>query len=173
VRLFVAVWPTERVRSALSAARSRASTTELRWIPPANWHVTLAFLGSVPDDEHADLVEALRSVGRLAPPCTASLGPETAVLGTRVLCVGVAGLDGLAHTVRECTAPFNRSPDRAEPFFGHLTLARARRGRPVPRVATGEPTASAWPVSQFELVSSTTRPQGAEYSQVALITLDG
>lgn len=173
MRLFAAAWPIDRALSVLSAAQPVAPTTELRWVPPANWHVTLAFLGSVPDEDHDELVEALRSVGGSVPPCTATLGPETSVLGARVLCVPVTGLDGLADKVRECTAPFNRSSDRAEPFLGHLTLARARRGRAVPRFATGVPIASTWPVREVRLVSSTTGPRGAEYSQIALVTLEG
>ncbi len=173
MRLFVAVWPAEPVRRALSGARPTAATPDLRWVPPVNWHVTLAFLGDVPDDEHDELVEALRSIGASMPPCTAILGPETSVLGSQVLCVPVTGLDELASTVRACTAPFNRSSDRVEAFLGHLTLARTRRGRSVPRVATGVPICSAWPVSEIQLVSSTAGRQGAEYSPVALVSLDG
>jgi 2'-5' RNA ligase len=173
MRLFVAAWPAESALGALADVRPITETPDLRWVPPVNWHVTLAFLGSVPDDEHDELVEALRSIGRLAPPCAAILGPETTVLGTRVLCVPVGGLGELALMVRECTAPFNRSKDREESFVGHLTLARANRGRSVPLVATGVPVSSVWPVTEIRLVSSTTRPDGAEYSQTALVALDG
>jgi 2'-5' RNA ligase len=173
VRLFVAVWPAEPVLRILSGARPTEATPGLRWIPPVNWHVTLAFLGDVPDDEHDQLVGALRSIGASMPPCTATLGPETSVLGSQVLCVPVSGLDELAGTVRACTAPFNRSSDREEAFFGHLTLARTRRGRAIPRVATAVPICSAWPVSEIQLVSSTAGRQGAEYSPVALVALDG
>jgi 2'-5' RNA ligase len=173
VRLFAGVWPTEPVLSVLAEARPWSATPDLRWVRPENWHVTLAFLGSVPDDEHDELVSALRSIGPLASRCTATLGPETSVLGTRVLCVPVTGLDELASAVRESTAPFNRSPEGDEPFVGHLTLARARRGRSVPRVLTGLHVSSAWPVSEIRLVSSTTGAQGPEYSPTAFVALDG
>ena len=173
VRLFVAAWPAEPVLRVLAGARPTEPTPDLRWVPPANWHVTLVFLGDVPDDEHDRLVEALRSVGATTPHCTAVLGPETSVLGSRVLCVPVTGLDRLAATVRSSTAPFNRSSDSEEAFFGHLTLARARRERSVPPAATGVSMCSAWPVSEIRLVSSAMGRQGAEYSPVALVTLDG
>jgi len=173
VRLFAGVWPTEPVLSALSDAGPWSSTPELRWVPPENWHVTLAFLGSVPDDEHDELVSALRSIGPSASPCTAMLGPETSVLGAHVLCVPVTGLDELASAVRRSTAPFNRSPDRDEPFVGHLTLARARRGRSVPRALIGVQVSSPWPVSEIRLVSSTTGARGAQYSPTAFVALDG
>jgi 2'-5' RNA ligase len=173
MRLFVAAWPAEPVLSILSGARPTVPTPGLRWVPPVKMHVTLAFLGDVPDDEHDQLAKALRSIGAATPHCTAVLGPETSVLGSRVLCVPVTGLDHLAATVRSSTAPFNRSSDREEAFFGHLTLARTRRGRSVPPVATGVSVCSAWPVSEIRLVSSTVGREGAEYSPMALVTLDG
>ena len=171
--MFVAVWPTESVLSVLSGATLTSRTPELRWVPPTNWHVTLAFLGFVPDDEHHELVAALRSITPSASPCIATLGPETLVLGGHVLCVPVSGLDELARAVREYSAPFSRSADRDESFVGHLTLGRARRGRAVPHVVTGVAISTAWSVTEFRLVSSTTGPRGAEYSPTAFVRLDG
>jgi 2'-5' RNA ligase len=94
-------------------------------------------------------------------------------LGGRLLYVPVSGLGELAHAVREATRPFNRSPDRDEPFLGHLTLARVRRGRRIPRTAVGIPLSSPWPVREFRLVSSTTGADGAQYMPVAHVTLKG
>ena len=128
MRLFVAAWPAESALGALADVRPITETPDLRWVPPVNWHVTLAFLGSVPDDEHDELVEALRSIGRSAPRCAAILGPETSVLGTRVLCVPVGGLGELALMVRECTAPFNRPVGSSgrDRRAGRLGMARDR-----------------------------------------------
>lgn len=173
MRLFVAVWPVEPATSALSEVSLSSATADLRWVPSSMRHVTLAFLGSVPDEEHEELVEALRSVGTGLAPSTAVLGPTTSVLGTRVLCVPVSGLDELASAVRMSTARFNRSPDRDEPFVGHLTLARARRGRPIPSARIGVPVSSAWPVSEIRLMSSETGRKGTEYTPTALVPLEG
>lgn len=133
----------------------------------------LAFLGPVPDDEHGDLVGGLRSVGAAESPRTAVLGPATSVLGPKVLCVPVSGLDQLAGAVRGATARFNRSPDRDEPFVGHLTLARARRGRPVPRAGIGVAVSSAWTVLEIRLVSSATGRSGTKYTPTAFVPLEG
>jgi RNA 2',3'-cyclic 3'-phosphodiesterase len=173
MRLFVAVWPTEKVLRDLSDVMAASTITpELRWVQRRDCHVTLAFLGSVPDDEHDQLTEVLQGIATSGLRCTAVLGPETSLLGPRVLQVPVTGLDDLADAVGRCTAPFNRSKDHARLFVGHLTLARARKGRPIPATATGLAVSSAWPVSEIRLVSSTGGPQGPRYTPTAFVALD-
>jgi RNA 2',3'-cyclic 3'-phosphodiesterase len=142
-------------------------------VPPTNWHATLAFLGSVPDEEQPDLVAALERIGQKLPPSIASVGPSTSAIGVRILHVPVAGLDGLANAVRVATMPFNRSADRHQPFLGHLTLARTRRGEQIPRNLIGVPLTLIWPVREFRLVSSTSGRDGTRYSPVAQVKLEG
>jgi 2'-5' RNA ligase len=57
VRLFVAAYPPEPACAHLAAAvdalavgRAAAAGVNARLAPRANWHVTLAFLGDVPDE---------------------------------------------------------------------------------------------------------------------------
>lgn len=171
MRLFVAAWPPEEVLRDLPELMVRADAPHLRWVSRVDCHVTLAFLGSVPDQEHAQLTEALQGLEISGLRCTAVLGPETSLLGQRVLYAPVSGLDELAGAVGKCTAPFNRSKDQAMPFLGHLTLARAGRGGSIPATATGLPVASAWPVSEIRLVSSTNGPQGPRYAPMAFVAL--
>ena len=182
MRLFVAVWPTDQVRDRLAGAIEAQVIAELRWVRPENWHVTLAFLGFVPDDELDALVASLRSIQSQALRCAAALGTHTSTMGRSVLCLPTTGLDELAGVVRDSTAPFNRSDYRDRPFAGHLTLARARRGRAVPGLAVGFPVSAlgigvpvsmTWPVSEVRLVSSEEGRQGTEYSPLALVALAG
>jgi 2'-5' RNA ligase len=173
VSLFVAAWPTEDIRRELTGLNITAVTPELRWVSPEDWHVTLAFLGSVPDDEHDQLAEVLRSIGASEARCDAVLGPETSLLGRHVLCVPVGGLDGLANVVRRATARFNRSPDHGRPFVGHLTLARSRRREAIPAVAAGMAVSSQWLVSQICLVSSTAGRHSARYTSIAIAAIEG
>ena len=83
-------------------------------------------------------------------PAHAIMGPATATLGRGILCLPVDGLDEMARVVR--ASPLGRYVRPEElPFNGHLTLARARRGRRVPTTSAayrsrpgGRSTRSAW-----------------------------
>jgi len=173
VRLFVAAWPTDTVVRLLGELRTSLEESGLRWVRPEHWHVTLAFLGSVPDQELDALTAALGAAAASEHPVTAVLGPATTALGRGVLCVPVDGLDALAITVGAASAPFGRAEDgETGPFTGHLTLARARRGR-VPAHLLGSPANASWRVEELALVSSVTGREGPRYTTEARFTLGG
>jgi 2'-5' RNA ligase len=156
VRLFVAVWPSEPVAARL-ADLPRPVRPGLRWTVAAQWHVTLRFLGAVPDVEPAK--QALLGVDQ--DEATAVAGPRLAVLGRGVLSVPVAGLDDLAAAVLAATGSIGRpEPDR--PFRGHLTLARAKPGVDL-HALSDTPFAARWAVREVTLVASDTRADGARY----------
>jgi 2'-5' RNA ligase len=120
-RLFVAVWPPDDVISRLARV-PRPEARGVRWIPAANLHVTLRFLGEAePDDARAALD------GTRFPRAVAELGPRVRRLGGRSLVLPVAGLQALAGAVTVATAGVGKPPD-TRPFTGHITLARLRRG---------------------------------------------
>jgi RNA 2',3'-cyclic 3'-phosphodiesterase len=171
MRLFVAVWPDEATRRALSVIAPDPSVVGLRWVPPANWHVTLAFLGSVSQGASQEIAEALSSVGSTVSPTTAVLGPRTRLLGRSVLCAPVDGLEELATAVRAVTDLFIEPKDRAPGFFGHLTLARSTRGRSVPGGAAGASVAASWAVREIRLVASTPAPGGSHYAARAVVAM--
>ena len=156
MRLFVGVWPPPEVGDALRAM-PRPDEPAVRWSTPDQWHVTLRFLGAVPDEAVADVRAALREVSWSA--ASVSMGPATVRLGSSILMLPVTGLDPLAHAL-----PFPFGP---EGFTGHLTVARARgrRGK-VPRSLEGLPCSAAWTATSFALVRSQTRPSGAVYDDV-------
>jgi 2'-5' RNA ligase len=140
-------------------------------VRPNDWHVTLSFLGSLPDHEIDALVQGLRSATESVDQVEATLGPGTLKLGRGVLCVPVSGLEELAAVVHGATAWANRSDDPEERFVGHLTLARTRRRAPIPRQLVGLAVSTAWVVDEIRLVSSTTRHDGPHYEPVAHFTL--
>jgi RNA 2',3'-cyclic 3'-phosphodiesterase len=170
VRLFVAIWPPLAVRERLGEL-DRPAVPGLRWTTGAQWHVTLAFLGEVPDGEQDALAGALAGVaGRLRNRPEAIMGPATEAVGRGIVCVPVGGLDAVAAAVR--TSPLGRyiSPGEAR-FSGHLTLARARRGRRVPDELCGMPVDARWSVDELCLVSSRLDPEGARYETVTSATI--
>ena len=160
MRLFVAVWPspelTEQVRRI-----DRPARRGVRWTTPDQWHVTLRFFGAVDDVDLAK--SALGGLGRVGA-VTALAGPGAQRLGPSMLCVPVAGLEGLASAVTDATGGVGQPPaDR--PFRGHLTLARAAKGID-PRPPTPIAVSARWPVTEITLVASTLRPSGASYEVI-------
>jgi RNA 2',3'-cyclic 3'-phosphodiesterase len=178
VRLFVAVWPDEPTRTRLQALQLELGRSKgLRFVGPARWHVTLRFLGEVPDDDIPPLADALlaaTATGPAAGPTTAvecRLGPGTGwFTGVRVLQLPAAGIDALAAAVRRATAPIVPENRADPPFNGHLTLARAK-GRRLSVAALGEmaniPFEAAFPVDAIDLVSSQPSPDGHAYTTLA------
>src|SRR5215468_1568458 len=124
VRLFVAVWPPDRVLRRL-ANLDRPAAAGLRWTTRDQWHVTLRFLGGVDIDSVPEVTAALDAVASGLSQLLVEAGPTIERLGSGVLCVPVAGLDDLAGRVVDATADFGRPAER-RPFHGHLTLARAK-----------------------------------------------
>lgn len=157
MRLFVAVWPPDDVIDALRDL-PRPESDGVRWSTPPQWHVTLRFLGQVADVE--GVVDALGQVDHGA--IEVEVGPATKKLGPGVLMLPVRGLDSLAL---ELPFPLDR------PFDGHLTVARARNRRQVPRQLEGIPFSASWRATSYALVRSQTKPDGAVYEDVATFPL--
>ncbi|MBK9178863.1 MAG: hypothetical protein IPM45_04700 [Acidimicrobiales bacterium] len=162
-RLFVAAeLPAEALDQL--ARLERAERPGVRWTRRDQWHVTLRFLGDV--GEPAAVVEALSGVR--AAPAEAVLGPRAARLGRGVLCVPVAGLEGVASGVVAATAGLGRPPDPRR-FTGHVTLARLRH---VGACGLAEGAVSAaWVAREVVLVRSHLGRGGASHAVLARIPL--
>ena len=111
LRTFVAAWPdagTHRRLAALELGRQK----NLRLVGPTRWHVTLRFLGEVPDELVGPLGDALvAGVGRVPGPVECTLGPATAWFSqVRVLQLPARGLAALAAAVDQATAPIVPEP---------------------------------------------------------------
>lgn len=129
MRLFVALTPPPDVVEELQArvAALRELERDVRWSPPAQWHLTLAFLGEVGDETRGELSRRLgRAAGRY-PPLTLSFGGGGR-FGHRVLWTRVHGdrdrLRRLADSVRAAARRSGLATEQ-RPYRPHLTLARA------------------------------------------------
>ena len=168
MRLFVAVWPPDEVLDRL-AALDRPDTKGLRWTRRDQWHVTLRFLGSMPDA--APVADALSGLD--LPAAEAVLGPAVDRFGRRILHVPVAGLEAIAGGVVGATTGLGRPPDD-RPFAGHVTLARvADRARVDLGILAGSEIEARWPVEAICLVESRLSPHGARYEVVERFPLAG
>lgn len=175
MRLFVGVPIPQTMAQALEEA-CRKQATKLRssvaWIRSSLMHVTLKFLGEVPEPKAADLANALRGL----PVPAFSLMPQGAgffPLATRPRVfwlgfgAGASMLTGLAQTVEAAVHPLGFSPE-GRPFTGHLTLARIKAavpGDPWPQLAQeiAALRLPAFVVDRLVLWQSILGPQGACY----------
>jgi 2'-5' RNA ligase len=133
VRLFIAINFPDDVRQAIWRASEtlRRGTAPVRWVEPDGLHLTLKFLGEVPDARSADVIGALERA------CVGARAFELPVGGfggfptperARVLWVGcepVPALELLQHGVETVFAALG-FPVEGRPFRPHVTLGRAR-----------------------------------------------
>lgn len=133
MRLFVALRPPVEALTELDAAVSALRTgSSLRWVPPDQWHVTVAFLGAVEADAVPELTTRLARAAHRHPSLRLRLGGGGAFPSGRrggVLWVGVDGdttaLRPLVWSVRAAARRSGIPVDEGR-FRPHITLARRR-----------------------------------------------
>ncbi len=102
----------------------------MRWVRPEGIHLTLKFLGAVPDEREPELRAALGRAAagaRALPLALGGFGVFPDVKRPRVVWVAVApdpALELLLHRVEQEFAPLG-FPTEARPFRPHVTLGRA------------------------------------------------
>jgi 2'-5' RNA ligase len=182
-RAFVAVVPPDDVLDAIEArvAPARAVSDRLRWSRREQWHLTLRFLGPVPEVDVlvVALRDALASMTRVPGVRLAGAGAFPNARRASVAWLGVRdGADELvrvAASVEAASVAAGFAPD-VRPFAPHLTVARVPRPRDIASVldAIGhDPIGGPWPVDDVVLISSDTRASGAVYEEIARGPLPG
>jgi 2'-5' RNA ligase len=179
-RLFVALRPPGPVVRALGALRG--DVPGARWLAEGHLHVTLRFLGAVPDA--GAVAEALAGVG--GAPVRVELGRRAAYPSAgraRVLVAEGrpdAGLSALQRRVAAAVAAFApgeelrfRSADLR--FRPHVTVARLKQpdAAAVRRWLEGPPPASSFVAREVVLFESRPGAGGSEYVPLAAYALPG
>jgi len=184
MRAFVAVEISEPIREALGGliAELRRHDAPIKWVAPENLHLTLKFLGTVPDDLAPQAVEILQG-------CVAGVAPFRLELkGTgafpnlgrpRVIFVGAEDAPPAAgELARRLDKRMTRLGVRREdrPFRRHITVGRVRKPRPIGKVAQGLEAASdrsfgVMVARNVVLMQSELTPHGPVYTPVAHIEL--
>jgi 2'-5' RNA ligase len=168
-RLFVAVWPSEALVEQLLAV-PRPRIEGLRWTRPAQWHVTLDFLGSIHLRELPRIVAALESgLTSVEAIVEVTAAPAPGPLSPHIWALPVKGLESLAATVRRSASSWHAGRRALQPYRGHLTLARTNR-RAAPGVLSDleRPAVTChWTILEVSLVSSRTGTDGPMYEEVA------
>ncbi len=161
LRLFVAVDLPDRLREELEGYGRALPAPGVRWLPAANLHVTVRFIGETAEDELPELAARLRD---------ACAGHRRFVLPVdgvrprpRMVWATIEPSDAYAHLARDLGGDGDR------PSRPHITLARCRRRPPpLPPPALSDPRL---PVDACQLMSSRLGRSGAVYSLVARFPL--
>jgi 2'-5' RNA ligase len=150
-----------------------------RWGPADRWHLTLLFLGAVPEECVPPLVAAVGPVVAGTPAMTLRLtggGRFGSLRRPQVAWAGIEGdvaaLGGLAAGLAEAARRLGL-PVEDRPFRAHLTLGRWRPGQPADGSLTDRLAGyrgPAWPVTEVRLWESRLGPTPA-YDVVATCPL--
>lgn len=167
IRLFVALEIPERVKEGL--ALLGGGVPGARWMDDEQLHLTLRFIGEVPENVAHDIDDTL--VGLRAPGFTLELAGVGEFGGKmpRALWAGVRANDGLIHLQRKIETALQRIglPAEERKFTPHVTLARMK-GAPRDKVVqflTHHALYASGPfkVEQFVLFSSHMGNAGSVY----------
>ena len=168
-RLFLALWPDASMREQLAhSVRKGVRSSGGRRVPEANYHITLVFIGAVPEGRVAELGVVVRAVigtGTGAGPIEVPLQELAYWPGPRVLCAvpsaPLAGLAGGVGGLLEALAAAAFAPD-LKLFRPHVTVARK-----VMRPSASAPLHPVlWRFDEFALIESRTLEAGPVYSVV-------
>lgn len=133
MRLFIAINLPDETRQALSEAVAplRAEGYPLRWVDPANYHLTLKFLGAVRDEQVPTVEEVTERVASQTPEFSLDiqgLGAFPTLRRPRVLWAGVVPTPALRCFKQDLEWALAEHGFERETraFHPHITLGRAK-----------------------------------------------
>lgn len=185
VRLFVGVPVAVPVAQALAGAcetlarRARHQTVQIAWVPPASYHVTLAYFGAARADAVPAVVDRLRAIALAGRPLrfrTVRLGAFASAASATVVWAGVDEPSGelakLAGAVAAAGEELGFARDRRT-YHPHVTLGRLRVSAAVAEVLLplAEQAFSETRCDSFNLYETVAKASGSEYRVVASLPL--
>jgi RNA 2',3'-cyclic 3'-phosphodiesterase len=181
VRLFAALETPAEIREKLSelVKALRAVDTRPKWVRMQNLHVTLKFIGEVPEAKLGEIREALAEVkmDQAVEFTFRGLGFFPQEKSPRVLWVGIIASPNLQDLAKEIELRLEKVkvPRDTREFSPHLTLARfeaeglSEKLRSAIAAHAREEFGS-HRTNQFHLVESKLNPAGAEYTALESFT---
>ncbi len=186
MRCFIAIELDETIKRQLIAAQDlfRQLTGKISWVKPEQMHLTIKFLGSLPETKIPEVTEAMKtaiSKSRITSFefTIKGLGAFPRPVSPRILWAGVTLTDPMKKLHKAIDAELSLleiPPDERE-FTPHLTLARIK-SKTTPQACkniienNADFTAGTQRVEHITLFASQLKPTGAVYtvlSQVSLI----
>src|SRR5436190_4860604 len=175
MRVFIAVELPNEIRKALGDVQRalRPLTDTARWVAPESIHITLKFIGEVPEKRVDDIDAAL--AGLTWKPFTVTVRGVGFFPGTRSPRVFWAGME--APTMQRLAEQLDRRMENfgfekeKRAFRPHITLARARDTRIKSSLVTAaaqyeEHDFGSFAVDRVFLFKSTLKPSGAVHEKL-------
>ncbi len=167
LRTFFAAWPDEATRGVIAGlAHDVAVQAGTKSPPPANLHLTLAFIGDVAPARLAALREIGAAVARAATPFTLVLDRIDGFRDAGIAWLGTDAappeLERLVAHLRDALAAAGFPVD-ARAFRVHLTLARRCRQR----LRATTLAAVVWRIDRLTLTASDLGSDGSRYRDLA------
>ncbi|MFT5312226.1 MAG: 2'-5' RNA ligase [Paraglaciecola sp.] len=172
MRLFFALEPTGQDKLAIEYWRNKALPCFKKSVPPANFHITLAFLGQTTSAQLDALIQEVDKLS-LPPIFAVHLSNVTYWPKPKVLCLAcektARAHSTLAHTLNNAGLSAGLSLHKRE-YHPHLTLARkCPENPPAPII---EPSFS-MDFSEFHLFESVSTTKGVMYQSRCRWSLPG
>ncbi len=191
IRTFVAIELDQQALDWLKKVQERLKADfphgVVRWVDPKGIHLTLKFLGEVPQGKIKAIEEVLKGVSQRHRPFSftyGGLGCFPSLSHPNVIWVGVEEKTGallaLQQDVEKSLAKLGFKPED-RPFSPHLTLGRVGKGLSgAERKRIGESIKAGgvgyggeFLVKAISLMKSDLFPTGAVYTRLALFPLGG
>lgn len=182
-RLFIALETNDAMQQAIAAAQQilrRRGDLAIRWVKPAQAHLTLQFLGNVVSARIPALVAAVApavAVHNVLLLRGGDVGAFPSVESPRVLWLGLRGADDALLALQRSVADAVRTVEGVvadrKPFRPHLTLGRVERLHrdewgiaPIVGALTRPVSVppAAWPVESVALFRSVLGAGGPRYT---------
>ncbi len=163
-RLFFALWPDQDLRARLVVvtrdARRELAKAGARVVDTANVHITLAFLGNVPETQYRCVASAAGQIRANEFDLLLDRWGFFRRAKVHYLTAAVVPgeLERLVGQLWDVAGSCGLKPDH-RPYQAHLTLARKVTARP----DFPAPESVVWSPADFVLVSSETRSSGPVY----------
>ena len=175
MRIFIAVDLPQEIRKALGEVQRelRPKTSTTRWVAPESIHITLKFIGEIPEKRLEDINTAL--TGLTWKPFTVTVHGVGFFPGMRSPRVFWAGME--APTLRGLTEQLDTRMERfgfereKRAFRPHITLARAKDSRIDSSLVSAaaqyeDHDFGSFTVDRMFLFRSTLKPSGAAYEKL-------
>ena len=183
-RIFIAINLPEDVKSGLKKYQEILPQPPIRWVRPGNLHITLAFLGYLPEKDLPDILEKTKEVGQAHSPFLIKLnkicyGPPQKMPPRMVWAEGEKSEE--LTIIQNDLGKRLVNPDvsfemERRTFRPHITLGRIRqwefrRIEPEERPEINEDISLGFEVNSIEVMESRLKRRGPEYTALESVSL--
>lgn len=183
IRTFIAVEIPQEIKEIIADFQKSLAEERfpIRWVKPDNIHLTLKFIGEIPESVIAEIEQNIFHAPPICEPFEITIsgtGVFPYMRKPRVFWLGITNgteeLVGLAQLVEEKLVPFNIKKEKRK-FRSHLTIGRFKKAARVTGLGRFlSPDilyAGTFKVREIILMKSVLKPSGAEYSRIAVHSL--